>query len=146
MPLASELTWRVKAAFFLLEHGGTSRISPSVLQLACTEQPIIPSKWASFRIRQSQGLLWSTKTCFWAWWTSRLFWVDHSKHVYSLVIIYAIFLSIVLSWPLAKYWCFFFRCDWSSCGLGRSWNYSSLRKTKDESGVYPSRHEVCIPD
>lgn len=31
----------VKAACFLLEHGGTSRISPSVLQLACTEQPII---------------------------------------------------------------------------------------------------------
>nr|VDD50918.1 unnamed protein product [Brassica oleracea] len=44
MPLARELTWRVKAAFFLLEHGGTFRISPSVLQLACTEQPIIPSK------------------------------------------------------------------------------------------------------
>ena len=63
MPLARRLTWRVKDAFFQLEHGGGFRISASVLQMDAIDQPIIPTKWVSFRIEQSRDLLLWMKTC-----------------------------------------------------------------------------------
>lgn len=44
MPRARRLTWRVKDAFFQLEHGGGFRISASVLQMDAIDQPIIPTK------------------------------------------------------------------------------------------------------
>lgn len=144
---ARRRSWKENGDFYKLELGEIFKISHESLQQECTNQLTIPIKWHSFIIQQSPDPIMWTRKCFWIWSIFNWLWVVSLQPCFQIDITYNDFISFGLNNFLKAYLtglCLISPCrhGWSSCWIGRAWNNTMFRQTKEETLVSSTRHQV----